>query len=137
VGPPPRSADGSTATVIGVDLEFEAELWEWRGPSPYYWLTLPDEGCNEIRVDAAHASYGWGAVPVRARVGATEWETSLLPKDGSYVLPVKQAVRAAERIDTGDTVAVALAVVPRGGRPASGPAAVTPDASLGGRRRGR
>ena len=103
-----------------MDLEFIAELWEWRGPAPFYWATIPPEGCDEIRADAEEASYGWGAVPVLARIGATEWETSLLPKDGGYVLPVKQAVRRAERIDEGDTVEIALTVAPRGGRAANG-----------------
>lgn len=42
-------------------------------------------------------------MPVRARISATEWETSLLPRDGGYVLPVKKAVRAAERIGDGAT----------------------------------
>jgi len=65
-------------------------------------------------------SYGWGAVPVRARIGVTEWETSLLPKDDGYVLPVKDAVRKAERVDEGDTVAVAMRVAPRGRRQANG-----------------
>jgi hypothetical protein len=103
-----------------VDLEFDAELWEWRGPAPFYWLTLPDEAADDVRSESADASYGWGAIPVRARIGATEWETSLLPKDGGYVLPVKVAVRRAERIDEGDTVAVGVTVAPRGGRQANG-----------------
>ena len=70
-----------------MDLEFTADLWEWRGPAPYYWLTVPEDGCAYIRAEAAIASYGWGAIPVRARIGATEWETSLLPKNGGYVCP--------------------------------------------------
>ena len=101
-----------------MDLEFDAELWEWRGPAPYYWLRLPEEGCDLVR--ASEASYGWGAVPVRARIGATEWETSLLPEDGGYVLPVKAAVRKAEGVGEGDTIAVAVRVAPRGGRAANG-----------------
>jgi hypothetical protein len=106
--------------VVLVDLEFSAELWEWRGPAPFYWLTVPEDGCAHLRVEAAATSYGWGAVPVRARIGRTEWETSLLPKDGGYVLPVKNAVRKAERVDEGDTVSVAMRVAPRGGRQANG-----------------
>jgi hypothetical protein len=103
-----------------VDVEFAGELWEWRGPAPFYWVTIPAAQCDDIRADAEEASYGWGAVPVVARIGATEWETSLLPKDGGYVLGVKQAVRRAERVDEGDTVAVGLTIAPRGGRAANG-----------------
>ena len=47
-------------------------------------------------------------------------ETSLLPRDGGFVLPVKQAVRTREQIDLGDTVTVSLSVAPRHGRAANG-----------------
>jgi hypothetical protein len=49
-------------------------------------------------------------IPVRARIGATEWQTSLFPKDGLYVVPLKDAVRRAEGLDEGDTVTVRLTV---------------------------
>ncbi|MEJ2864701.1 DUF1905 domain-containing protein [Actinomycetospora flava] len=101
-----------------MDLEFTAALFEWRGPAPFWWLALPEHGRDVV--DAEDASYGWGAVPVRCRIGATEWETSLLPRDGGYVLPVKKAVRSAEQLGDGDEVTVAMSVVPRGGRAANG-----------------
>lgn len=104
----------------GVDTVFSAELWEWRGPAPFYWLTVPEDSCDQVRGEAAEASYGWGAVPVRVQLGGTEWETSLLPKDGGYVLPVKAAVRARESFGKGDTVTVTMTVAPRGGREANG-----------------
>lgn len=103
-----------------MDMEFTATLWEWRGPAPYYWLPLPEDACDQVRFEAAEASYGWGAIPVRARIGDTDWETSLLPKNGGYVLPVKTAVRQAEGIAEDDTVTVAISVAPRGGRQANG-----------------
>jgi hypothetical protein len=103
-----------------VDSVFSADLWEWRGPAPYYWLTVPEDSCDHVRAEAAEASYGWGAIPVHVRIGATEWETSLLPKNGGYVLPVKSAVREHESFGKGDTVTVAMTVAPRGGRQANG-----------------
>jgi hypothetical protein len=106
--------------VMSVDRVFSAELWEWRGPAPYYWLTVPEDCCDYLRAEAAESSYGWGAIPVRARIGATEWETSLLPRNGGYALPIKSAVRERERVRNGDTVTVAMSVAPRGGRQANG-----------------
>jgi hypothetical protein len=103
-----------------VDATFSAELFEWRGPAPFYWLALPEDVCDYVRSEASVASYGWGAVPVSVRIGATDWETSLLPRDGGYVLPVKDAVRAREDIGDGDTVTVAMSVAPRHGRAANG-----------------
>lgn len=112
------------SSVQRMDSEFTAELWEWRGPAPFYWLTVPEDSCAYVRAEAGVASYGWGAIPVLCRVGATEWETSLLPKEGGYVLPVKSAVRKREGVGDGDMVTVTMSVVPRGGRPANrtGPA---------------
>ena len=101
-----------------MDATFSAELFEWRGPAPFFWLALPADVCDDVR--AAEASYGWGAVPVSVRVGGTEWETSLLPREGGYVLPVRKDVRTRERFGDGDTVTVTLRVAPRGGRAANG-----------------
>jgi hypothetical protein len=103
-----------------VDTTFHAELFEWRGPAPFYWLALPANACDYVRAEAKQATYGWGAIPVRVRIGRTEWETSLLPRDGGYVLPVKTQVRKREGVADGDTVAVAMSVAPRGGRAANG-----------------
>lgn len=103
-----------------MDATFRAELFEWRGPSPYYWLALPPDVCDFVADEAALASYGWGAIPVHVRIGDTEWETSLLPRDGGYVLPVKNVVRERERFGAGDTVTVEMTIAPRGGRAANG-----------------
>jgi hypothetical protein len=103
-----------------VDTSFTAEVFEWRGPAPYFWLSLPEDVCDYVRAEAAQATYGWGAIPVSVRIGGTAWETSLLPRDGGYVLPVKNDVRARERFGEGDTVKVAMSVAPRGGRAANG-----------------
>ena len=55
-------------------------------------------------------SYGWGMIPVTARIGATEWATSLFPKDGGYIVPLKTSVRRSLEIEPGDTVTISLAV---------------------------
>ncbi|MFI5937996.1 DUF1905 domain-containing protein [Actinoplanes sp. NPDC051494] len=91
-------------------IEFSGELWYWRGPSPFHFVTVPETGCERIAAVSGTVSYGWGMIPVTARIGATEWTTSLWPRDGGYVVPVKAVVRAAERVDVGDVVTVGLAV---------------------------
>ena len=53
-------------------------------------------------------SYGWGAIPVQARVGRTDFTTSLFPKDERYLVPIKVAVRRAEQLALGDRVTVRL-----------------------------
>jgi hypothetical protein len=93
-----------------VELEFSGEVWFWRGPSPYHFVTVPQDECEELAEAAAFVSYGWGMIPVAARIGATRWTTSLFPKDGGYVVPLKDKVRNAEGIDVGKVVTVRLTV---------------------------
>ncbi|MGC0250302.1 DUF1905 domain-containing protein [Pseudactinotalea sp. Z1748] len=95
--------------------DFEGEIWYWRGPAPFYFVTVPESISADIHAVAADVSYGWGAIPVRARIGATTWQTSMFPKGGMYALPVKVAVRRAEQIDDGDLVSAHLELEP--GRP--------------------
>ncbi len=94
----------------GMDLEFRGELWFWRGPAPWHFVTVPDESCAVLEDVSSLVSYGWGMIPVAARIGTTEWTTSLWPKDGRYIVPVKAKVRAAEEIDVGDLVTVRLSL---------------------------
>lgn len=93
-----------------MDLEFTGEIWHWRGPSPYHFVTVPDDECGALESIASMVSYGWGMIPVSAHIGDTTWTTSLFPKDGRYVVPLKDKVRTAEALDVGDTVAVRLTV---------------------------
>jgi hypothetical protein len=93
-----------------VELEFTGEVWFWRGPSPYHFVTVPEDECAELEATSALVTYGWGMIPVEASIGSTRWTTSLFPKDGGYVVPVKALVREAERIAVGDEVKVRLAV---------------------------
>ncbi len=93
-----------------MDLDFTGELWHWRGPSPYYFVWVPEEESLLLHAVSTAVTYGWGMIPVRARIGATEWLTSLFPKNGGYLVPVKEAVRRGERLDAGDNVTVRLTV---------------------------
>ncbi|MEU8517185.1 DUF1905 domain-containing protein [Kitasatospora sp. NPDC048722] len=92
-----------------MDVVFVGRVIEWRGPSPYYFVPVPQEQCADIAAAvAAAATYGWGVVPVEVRIGGTAFTTSLFPKDGGYLLPVKNAVRGPQGIATGDRVTVEL-----------------------------
>ncbi|TDO33542.1 uncharacterized protein DUF1905 [Kribbella sp. VKM Ac-2527] len=93
-----------------MELEFSGELWFWRGPAPWHFVSVPEDDCQQLEATSAFVSYGWGMIPVAARIGETGWKTSLWPKDGGYIVPVKADVRRAEGIDVGDLVVVRLAV---------------------------
>jgi hypothetical protein len=94
-----------------MQLAFSGQVIEWRGPAPYFFVPVPDEESADIREVAATASYGWGVIPVEARIGATDFTTSLFPKDGGYLLPLKLAVRRPQGIEAGDDVSVRMAVL--------------------------
>jgi len=94
----------------GMDLVFAGQVIEWRGPSPYYFVRVPDEQSEDIREVAALATYGWGVVPVAARIGGVTFQTSLMPEDGGYLLPLKDAVRKPQGITAGTPVTVELTV---------------------------
>lgn len=93
-----------------MELGFSGEVWHWRGPSPYHFVTVPEDESAEIQAASPMVTYGWGMIPVEVQIGSTRWTTSLFPKDGGYVLPLKDMVRRAERVDVGDNVAVNLVV---------------------------
>jgi len=91
-------------------LRFSGEVWYWRGPAPFHFVTVPDEQSAALESASAEVSYGWGMIPVAARIGGTEWTTSLWPKNGGYIVPLKDKVRHAEEIELGDVVQIELAV---------------------------
>jgi hypothetical protein len=91
-----------------MDFEFSGEVYEWRGPAPFYYVAVPDEQSADIKEASAVLTYGWGVIPVLVRIGETEWETSLFPKDGRYLVPLKDKVRTAEAIDDGDTISLRM-----------------------------
>ncbi|HEY2577996.1 MAG TPA: DUF1905 domain-containing protein [Streptosporangiaceae bacterium] len=93
-----------------MNLEFSGRMWFWKGPAPHHFITVPDEESGDLEAVSAMVTYGWGMIPVAAQIGATGWKTSLFPKDGRYILPVKSLVRKAEKLELGDTVTVRLTV---------------------------
>lgn len=95
--------------VAGMDLELSGEIVEWRGPAPYYFVPLPPDEAELIDEIKAEVAY-WGVVPVTAVIGETTFTTSMFPREGTYFLPLKDAVRHAEGLALGDVVPVRLSV---------------------------
>ena len=95
------------------EFEFDATVIHWRGPAPYFYAPIPPEHVDDIRHASKLVSYGWGVIPVEARIGGVRFTTSLFPKDGGYLLPLKDAVRKPNAITAGDTVRVTMTIVPR------------------------
>ncbi len=93
-----------------MNLEFTGEIWYWRGPAPWHFVTVPEDESGALSAASAAVTYGWGMIPATARIAATTWTTALWPKDGGYVLPLKTQVRTTEDLHLGDTVTVHLTI---------------------------
>lgn len=81
-----------------------------KGPAPWYFVTVPEEHCHGLKAILSRVTYGWGMIPVRVQIGKTRWETSMFPKDGRYLVPIKTTIRKAEKLEEGDSVTIQLEV---------------------------
>lgn len=91
-------------------LTFSGPVWYWRGPSPFHFVTVPNQESEEIKGISDLVTYGWGMIPATVTIGTTTYKTSLWPKNGGYIVPLKDVVRKAERLELDDTVTVSLEV---------------------------
>jgi hypothetical protein len=89
-------------------VKFKGAMIEWRGPSPFYFVPVPEVQSKKIKAIAAQLSYGWGVIPVLGKIGNTDFSTALIPKDGVYYVPIKNAVRFAEKLEVGSEVSVSI-----------------------------
>jgi hypothetical protein len=89
-------------------INFQSEVIYWRGPAPFFYATLPPAEAKAVRVVAKRVTYGWGVIPVEAEVGGVRFTTSLFPKDETYLLPLKAAVRKQINVTAGDVVSAQL-----------------------------
>lgn len=93
-----------------MQFEFSGPIIFWRGPAPWYFVPIPEAQSGDIQAVSEIVSYGWGVIPVQVRIGRTTFQTSLFPKDGRYLVPIKASVRQAESLAEGDQVSLQLEV---------------------------
>jgi hypothetical protein len=96
-----------------MEFAFDAEIIHWRGPAPFFYAPVPRDQAESIRSEAKRVSYGWGVIPVEATVRGVTFTTSLFPRDGTYLLPLKDAVRKPTGVTAGDTIHVEMTLKPR------------------------
>jgi hypothetical protein len=91
-----------------MELEFSGKIWYWRGPAPWFFVTVPEEQSVALKAASKLVTYGWGMIPVQAQIGGTRWKTSLFAQNNLYVVPIRADVRKAESIAEDDLVLVQL-----------------------------
>ncbi|MEY4328047.1 MAG: hypothetical protein RIR71_717 [Actinomycetota bacterium] len=89
-------------------FEITGTVIEWRGPAPFYFLPTPIEVTEEIELYKRELTYGWGVIPAKVTIGKTTVTTSLIPRDGSFYIPLKDAIRKPNQITLGDRVTLIL-----------------------------
>lgn len=89
-------------------IKFEGKIFHWRGPAPFLFVAVPETQSADIKSVSKLVTYGWGVIPVVAKVGKTQWKTSLFPKDGRYLVPIKMVVQRAENLKEGDEIKLQL-----------------------------
>ncbi|MET7705434.1 DUF1905 domain-containing protein [Micromonospora sp. NPDC005189] len=95
-----------------MEWAFDGEIIEWRGPAPYFFVAMPESDSAELKEATRSLAY-WGQVPVHVVIGGTEFRTALFPRQGRYLVPLKDAVRKAQGISEGDVVTLLLRPAPR------------------------
>jgi hypothetical protein len=89
-------------------FEISGTVIEWRGPAPFYFLPTPVEVTEEIELYKRELTYGWGVIPAKVTIGITTVTTSLIPRNGSFFIPLKDAVRKPNGIGLGDSINLVL-----------------------------
>ncbi len=92
-------------------------VWLWQGADgapakgSWYFLVIDGDMAGAIKSAVAKAD-AWGSVRVEASIGGTTWRTSLFPSKahGGWLLPLKAAVRKAEKLTEGMVVEAVLAL---------------------------
>lgn len=97
-----------------VEFTFTGTVIEWRGPAPYFFLTVPDDDSDVIK-EAARGQEYWGQVAVEVRIGDTAFTTALFPKDGRYLVPLRVAVRRDAGIEPDMELTASLSLASRSG----------------------
>ena len=91
-----------------MDFEVSGVVIEWRGPAPFYFLPLDQEIADEIELYKRELSYGWGVIPVEISLGEVSAKTSLIPRDGTFFVPLKDAFRKPNKIEVGQKISLLL-----------------------------
>lgn len=91
-------------------IEFSGKIIFWRGPAPFFFVAVPEEQSRDIKAISGMVTYGWGVIPVQVQIGKTQFTTSLFPKDGCYLVPIKARVRKVEDLEKDDQVTIRLEI---------------------------
>ncbi|XVJ51434.1 MAG: DUF1905 domain-containing protein [Vampirovibrio sp.] len=96
--------------MMDLEFTFSGKIWMYQGKGAWFFVTIPKDESEQIKFFNNHKRRGWGSVRVAAKVGKSEWKTSIFPdsKVGAYLLPIKADIRKKEKIVAGNKVRVTI-----------------------------
>jgi hypothetical protein len=103
----------SDADEHSFEVTGKVGLWPSARPDGgWHYLIVKGQAAMEIRYAALGRTGGFGSIKVRARIGQTNWQTSLFPHrdSGGFIILLKAEVRRRERIAAGKRVRLHLTI---------------------------
>ena len=91
-----------------MEYEVIGEVFEWRGPPPFYFVALPEEYAREIDEVKQELTYGWGMITCKIFIDGREYKTAITPKDSTYFVPLKDEIRKRHSLYVGGQVELTL-----------------------------
>lgn len=78
----------------------------------WHFLIVPLAQSQEITKKYGSKKRGWGSLPVRVTLGASQWDTSIFPdaQSGRYLLPLKASIRKKEDVWEKDTISFSITI---------------------------
>jgi hypothetical protein len=89
-------------------FKIEAEVIEWRGPAPFFFARIDQDTSDLIKLQSKDFTYGWGVLHAHGFIGNSQFQTALMPKDGRYLIPLKDELRKTQKISVGIKIQVML-----------------------------
>lgn len=99
-------------------LTITGSMWYWRGPAPHYFVSVPEDEALQLKDASKLVTYGWGMIPVSVGIIGLEYDTSLFPKDGGYIVPIRADVRTRLGLEEDQDITISLDI--RTGKAARG-----------------
>jgi hypothetical protein len=95
-----------------MQFSFRGRLEKSPGDGAWYFITLPKDKSAEIKFFNAPLRVGFGSVRVKAKIGDTDWRTSIFPSKPveAYLLPVKAEIRKKNKLGDGEMVDVHISL---------------------------
>ncbi len=93
-----------------MEWSFKSTLIEWREPAPFLFAPVPKSVYEDIKSQSKHLSYGWGCIPIIVQINLTSTTSSLMPRNETYLVPIKMVLQKAENLGVNDCPLIQISI---------------------------